>query len=398
MKPSTPKHHSRKLTFTFTISSCQFCFLWQWSLPESSRGCQLCTSDLCFFSGSGLVCLALQSATIVFFSHKSFEAGPVTKLFLAFSGMMALHGSIPEWVFMHRVHHRACDHELDFHSPWFASPTALKACKPRRNETNWESHVQLTKSKSNFWWSHAAWQVGPGLRPHLKRPETRREIMSDMLDDPDLQYYRARLFIDRPAFFVELWIVLCLVAAVSTTTIKKWPVHRGMVLALYYLGVYAALPLIFSWNSTMLVNSAVHLWGDIPNMDGMLPGADMCQARNNVWLFPILLGENWHNNHHAAPMSASAWSRWYQVDFAYLAIRIMELFGWVWNVRTETPIPRQGYEESKRDACIMAAHMAVIGLILTWLVKPLYVELKVFLQRLAEPLRRVDMIGKLRQS
>ena len=62
----------------------------------------------------------------------------------------------------------------------------------------------------------------------------------------------------------------------------------------------------------------------MPHEDAM---SAACQARNVPALQWILMGENWHNNHHAAPTSASAWVEWYQVDGVYILIRCLELVG-----------------------------------------------------------------------
>ena len=84
--------------------------------------------------------------------------------------------------------------------------------------------------------------------------------------------------------------------------------------------------------STAFVNSATHLWGDAPFDDGMISS---CVSRT-TFLFIPMLGENWHNNHHAVPASASTWSR-YQVDFVYLTLRLLEGVGLVRDIRVEVP-------------------------------------------------------------
>merc|ERR1711966_61674 len=94
-----------------------------------------------------------------------------------------------------------------------------------------------------------------------------------------------------------------------------------------YSGIYGMLPLCVSQHATYFINSATHLWGDRPHVDGMLPHIDRCESRNVPWLFPLQIGENWHNNHHAAPGSASNWVEWYQVDPVYMGIRVLEALG-----------------------------------------------------------------------
>merc|ERR1711871_663545 len=66
----------------------------------------------------------------------------------------------------------------------------------------------------------------------------------------------------------------------------------------------------------------------------MVPG---CLSKNNAFLMFPMLGENWHNNHHAAPGSLSTWVEWYQVDFVYLTGRVFELLGLASDLRVERP-------------------------------------------------------------
>ena len=70
-------------------------------------------------------------------------------------------------------------------------------------------------------------------------------------------------------------------------------------------------------------------------------GSVECASRNVPWLQFCLSGENWHNNHHGAPSSASTWVRWYQVDLSYVSIRAMEAVGLAWNVRVELPVEKE---------------------------------------------------------
>eukprot|EP00966_Prymnesium_polylepis_P077186 1788081-Prymnesium_polylepis.1 len=81
---------------------------------------------------------------------------------------------------------------------------------------------------------------------------------------------------------------------------------------------YFWLPCAIAFQCVLLVIDAVHMWGDLAFEDAM---SAPCEARNNAFLMLPLLGENWHNNHHSTPHSASTWVWWYQVDCQYLLIR-----------------------------------------------------------------------------
>ena len=47
-------------------------------------------------------------------------------------------------------------------------------------------------------------------------------------------------------------------------------------------------------------------------------------SRNNKWLFPAILGEAWHNNHHGNPNAISTQTRWWEFDPAGSIIRMIK--------------------------------------------------------------------------
>lgn len=47
-------------------------------------------------------------------------------------------------------------------------------------------------------------------------------------------------------------------------------------------------------------------------------------SRNNCWLFPILLGESWHNNHHAMPAKETTKNKKFELDPLHLLIAIIK--------------------------------------------------------------------------
>ena len=51
-----------------------------------------------------------------------------------------------------------------------------------------------------------------------------------------------------------------------------------------------------------------------------------CHATNNIYLWPFLLGANWHKNHHDHPTRINLQEKWYQIDFHYLIYRVFRYF------------------------------------------------------------------------
>ena len=141
-----------------------------------------------------------------------------------------------------------------------------------------------------FWWSHLRWlwQAGnvPVGRwcPDLNKPE-----------------YRFWSRIQIPLLAVSLFGGLAF----------GWK-------AFFWLG---AIRLVYSLHAQCFVNSIAHMRED------RKPGEDSSQ--NIVWLgfIQYLQGENWHGNHHSKPSSARlGWTFW-QIDFGWYAIVIMEKLG-----------------------------------------------------------------------
>ena len=157
-------------------------------------------------------------------------------------------------------------------------------------------------------------------------------------------------------------IALCLALYSQRRTPCRLRCQRTTIAFFYYFGVYICLPLFIIWNGTMATNSATHLWGSAPFRDGMTDDFS-CHSKNTPWLFLLLLGGNWHNNHHAVPSSASTWVRWWEIDMSYLAIRMFELLGLAYNVRLDVPHdwePNARPEEEPWEVFCMAAQL--IGL------------------------------------
>jgi len=62
-----------------------------------------------------LLALGVSISLHRYFSHRAFETGPLFKNVLALLGNLA-EGDPSRWAQMHRIHHRVCDEEMDYHS------------------------------------------------------------------------------------------------------------------------------------------------------------------------------------------------------------------------------------------------------------------------------------------
>jgi stearoyl-CoA desaturase (delta-9 desaturase) len=87
---------------------------------------------------------------------------------------------------------------------------------------------------------------------------------------------------------------------------------------------------VLVWHITWSVNSVTHLWGyrnyETPD-----------NSRNNVLIGLLAGGEGWHNNHHAAPTSARHGHSWWELDVAWLTIRVFMMLGLATKVSLPSP-------------------------------------------------------------
>ena len=206
-------------------------------------------------------------------THRGFQSPNWLKHLLAIFGSMALQGSPNDWVTTHRLHHQFTETEQDPHSPRFG-----------------------------LFFSHIGWVLRGTSQDNSEEIEKR--YIPDLLKDK---------------FLVRLskyWYVPTIVAGVLLGLIGGW----SMVL----WGIF--IPVTFGWHFTWFVNSVTHVWGS-----RRFSSED--DSTNNWWVALVSFGEGWHNNHHAHPTSAKHGLVWYEIDFNWIQIKILEKLGLVWNVK-----------------------------------------------------------------
>ncbi len=206
-------------------------------------------------------------------THQGFDTPRLVKRFLTVCGTLAVQGGPVAWVAGHRMHHAHSDRELDPHN-----------------------------SRRGFWWAHIGWILRRD--PRVGDFENYRHYAKDLIADPFV------LFLDRNYVGLQVALGLLLI----------W--WGGWSFVIW--GVFVRL--VFSWHCTWLVNSAAHMFGyqSYESRD---------QSRNCWWVALLSFGEGWHNNHHAFPRSARHGLAWWELDMNYMALRMLQSLGLVWNVR-----------------------------------------------------------------
>lgn len=207
-----------------------------------------------------------------YFAHRSFKTSRAFQFLLALGAQSAAQKGVLWWASHHRWHHKYADRPEDVHSV----------------------------RQRGFWYAHLGWIMGP------EWDKTDRALVADLAKFPELR------------------------------ALDRWGVHLlpTVALALAFLLVGGAPGLVWGyfvstvllWHGAFSINSLAHLWGKRRYDTGE-------DSRNNWALALITAGEGWHNNHHHYQSSANQGFRWWEIDVTYYCLRLLALFGLVWDLR-----------------------------------------------------------------
>ncbi len=206
-------------------------------------------------------------------THRGFKTYLWFDYFLAVCGTLTLEGGPIFWVATHRLHHQFSDQPEDPHSP-----------------------------RVSGFWAHAGWIIFG-------------EAQHD--DTARLARYAPDLSKDR--FYRWLsgyhWVPLTTLG-LGLLAWGGW----GLVIWAIFLRVTVGL------HATWLINSATHIFG------GRRFETDD-DSRNVWWVALLTFGEGWHNNHHAHPVSAKHGLAWYEFDWTWVSLKLLNAVGLVWDLK-----------------------------------------------------------------
>jgi stearoyl-CoA desaturase (delta-9 desaturase) len=105
--------------------------------------------------------------------------------------------------------------------------------------------------------------------------------------------------------------------------IHKW----YMLLLIPVLIIFALIDLqLFYWTwivPAMLIQFSTSNFNYFGHTHGYRNYETKDQSRNNILLWPIILGEAWHNNHHRFPKNSYFGGKWWQLDISGLIIKVI---------------------------------------------------------------------------
>jgi stearoyl-CoA desaturase (delta-9 desaturase) len=215
-----------------------------------------------------------------YFTHRSFETTRAGRITLGILALLALEGTITQWVANHLWHHANADTDDDLHSPLHG-----------------------------LWHAHTGWI----FKNAAANPDA-FGITRTLLRDRDIQT------LDR---FYPLFALLSVVGVGPIGYIANgW---QGTASAILLAGVIRFfLVHHFTWS----INSLCHTIGERPYRSN--------DTSADIWLLAWpTLGEAFHRTHHAFPWSALQGTSWWN-DWSYAIIKILERLGLAWNIRVPT--------------------------------------------------------------
>ncbi|XP_056325666.1 acyl-CoA desaturase [Danio aesculapii] len=240
-------------------------------LIPSAHPLTLLWAFACFVYGG----LGITAGVHRLWSHRSYKASLPLRIFLAVANSMAFQNDIYEWSRDHRVHHKYSETDADPHN-----------------------------SNRGFFFSHVGWLL---VRKHPEVIERGRKLeLSDLKADKVVMFQRR---------FYKLSVVLmCFVVP----TVVPWYMWGESLWIAYFIP--ALLRYAVGLNSTWLVNSAAHMWGNRPYDGNIGP-------RENRFVTFSAIGEGYHNYHHTFPYDYSTSEYGWKLNLTTIFVDTMCFLG-----------------------------------------------------------------------
>jgi stearoyl-CoA desaturase (delta-9 desaturase) len=232
--------------------------------------------------------LGMEIAYHRYFAHRAFKTSRAFQFVLALLAVTTGQRGILWWASTHRVHHSHADVDGDVHSP----------------------------RVSGFWHGHMGWTLDG------KNADTNLDLVPDFARYPELLWLNKFHYV--PGFFLLLGIFFAGHAGWFGSGV-------GGVSAVIW-GFFFSTALVL--HGTFAVNSLGHEGG---RFGGSQRYATRDASVNHPWLAIPVMGGGWHNNHHRYPAAARAGFAWWEIDPAYIVLRMLAAVRIVWDLRAVPP-------------------------------------------------------------
>ncbi len=205
-----------------------------------------------------------------YFSHRAYKTSRPFQFVLAFLAQTSAQKGALWWAAHHRYHHKHSDSPKDLHSP----------------------------KQDGFWWAQVGWILSPDTT------ETDMKYIQDFAKYPELRWLNRHFLVPPTLYAVAIYLI--------------WG-FPGL-----FWGFFFSTMLLF--HGTFFINSLTHVFGKVRYRSGD-------ESKNSLILALITCGEGWHNNHHYYQATANQGWFWWEVDFSYYTLKLLSLFGIVWDLR-----------------------------------------------------------------
>jgi stearoyl-CoA desaturase (delta-9 desaturase) len=218
-------------------------------------------------------------------SHNSYKTNKFVEGVLTFLSAGTLQGPVIAWASDHHNHHTFTDTDKDPHSP-----------------------LKYNNKVLGFLWAHIGWMI--------IKEESAKTISKTTL----VKLGRNKLLMWQLKYYWQIAIFMNIVP----------PMLIGYLIGGDMKSAYAGLLFIaigraIQQEMTFCINSWTHFVGDQKYTSGT--------ARDSWGISILLLGENWHNFHHAFPSDYRNGHQWYHFDVHKWIIFLMSKVGLAWDLQ-----------------------------------------------------------------
>lgn len=243
-------------------------------------------------------------------SHNAFKTNKFVELILMFTTAATFQGPVLSWASNHYRHHTFTDKEQDPHSP-----------------------LKFENRFLGFFWSHIGWMlVGEGSHKSIDKG-TMKTLGTNPILRFQLQYY---------------WQLACFMNFVLPPMIGYY--MYGTLHGAYSTFLFIAIARALQQQATFCINSLFHFVGQ--------PNYTANSSKDSFWFAPFVLGENWHNFHHAFPRDYRNGHKWYHFDAHKWIIWCMSKVGLAWDLDIT---PEYRIEAKKKETALILAKNKLSG-------------------------------------